>query len=30
LPNGVPFCAWSAAASVLLNQSLYADFKFLI
>jgi GH15 family glucan-1,4-alpha-glucosidase len=30
LPNGVPFCAWSAAASVFLNQSLYADFKFLI
>jgi GH15 family glucan-1,4-alpha-glucosidase len=30
LPNGVPFCAWSAAATVFLNQSLYADFKFLI
>ena len=29
-PNGVPFCAWSAAATVFLHQSLYANFKFLI
>jgi len=28
-PNGVPFCAWSAAASVLIHQSLYTNFKFL-
>ncbi|SHF90407.1 Alkaline and neutral invertase [Flavobacterium micromati] len=29
-PNGVPFCAWSAAAAVLIHQSLYTNFKFLI
>jgi GH15 family glucan-1,4-alpha-glucosidase len=28
-PNGVPFCAWSAAAAVLIHQSLYTNFKFL-
>ncbi len=26
-PNGVAFCAWSAAASVLVHQSLYNNFK---
>jgi len=29
-PNGVPFCAWSAAATVFLHQSLYTNFKFLV
>ncbi|MCL6461936.1 MAG: fructofuranosidase/invertase [Flavobacterium micromati] len=29
-PNGVLFCAWSAAAAVLIHQSLYTNFKFLI
>lgn len=29
-PNGVPFCAWSAAATVLLNNVLNNNFKFLI
>ncbi|MFV8325058.1 glycoside hydrolase 100 family protein [Flavobacterium sp. ZS1P14] len=29
-PNGVPFCAWSAAAAVMLHQSLYTNFKFLV
>lgn len=29
-PNGVAFCAWSAAAAVLLHQSLYNNFKFLV
>ncbi len=29
-PNGVPFCAWSAAGAVLLHQSLYANFKLLL
>lgn len=28
-PNGVAFCAWSAAASVLLEQSLHHNFKLL-
>ena len=28
-PNGVAFCAWSAAATVLLHQSLHSNFKFL-
>ena len=28
-PNGVAFCAWSAAASVLLEQSLHYNFKLL-
>ncbi len=30
LPNGIPFCAWSAAATVILNQSLMNNFKFLV
>jgi hypothetical protein len=30
IPNGVPFCAWSAAATVFLHQSIYANFKFLV
>lgn len=29
-PNGVPFCAWSAAAAVMLHQSVLTDFKFLV
>jgi GH15 family glucan-1,4-alpha-glucosidase len=29
-PNGVPFCAWSAAATVMLHQSINTNFKFLI
>lgn len=29
-PNGVPFCAWSAAATILLNQGIKANFKLLI
>lgn len=29
-PNGVPYCAWSAAASVLLHQSLHTNFKIFI
>lgn len=29
-PNGVSYCAWSAAATVLLHQSIKNDFKFLI
>ncbi|MFA9193614.1 fructofuranosidase/invertase [Flavobacterium sp. FBOR7N2.3] len=29
-PNGVPFCAWSAAATILLNQSITTNFKLLI
>ncbi|OAB28122.1 Alkaline and neutral invertase [Flavobacterium fryxellicola] len=29
-PNGVPFCAWSGAATVLVHQSLYTNFKFLV
>jgi len=28
--NGVKYCAWSAAATVLLNQSLYNNFKLLL
>jgi GH15 family glucan-1,4-alpha-glucosidase len=28
-PNGVPFCAWSAAAAVFLHQTIYTNFKFL-
>ncbi|MBL7885576.1 MAG: fructofuranosidase/invertase [Flavobacterium sp.] len=28
--NGVSFCAWSAAATVLVHQSLYNNFKILI
>ena len=30
VPNGVPFCAWSAAATVFLQQSRHANFKFLV
>jgi GH15 family glucan-1,4-alpha-glucosidase len=30
MPNGVPFCAWSAAATIFLHQSLTTNFKFLI
>jgi GH15 family glucan-1,4-alpha-glucosidase len=30
LPNGVPFCAWSAAAAVMLSQSINTNFKFLV
>jgi len=26
-PNGVSFCAWSAAAAVLVHQSLHNNFK---
>jgi hypothetical protein len=29
-PNGVSFCAWSAAASVLVHQSLHHNFKILV
>lgn len=29
-PNGVPKCAWSAAASVMLHQTLNTNYKFLI
>ncbi|TRX42389.1 glycoside hydrolase 100 family protein [Flavobacterium restrictum] len=29
-PNGVPLCAWSAAATVMLHQSIYTNFKFFI
>lgn len=29
-PNGVPFCAWSAAGAVLLHQSLHTNFKLLL
>jgi len=28
-PNGVLFCAWSAAARVFLHQNIYTNFKFL-
>lgn len=27
-PNGVKYCAWSAAAAVFLHQSIYNNFKF--
>lgn len=30
MPNGVPFCAWSAAATVLLHQGIIANFRLLI
>jgi GH15 family glucan-1,4-alpha-glucosidase len=30
IPNGVPFCTWSAAATVLLHQGITANFKLLI
>lgn len=29
-PNGVSLCAWSAAAAVLVHQSLHNNFKFLV
>ncbi len=29
-PNGVPFCAWSAAATVILHQSINTNFKYII
>ncbi|WP_369766107.1 fructofuranosidase/invertase [Flavobacterium sp. WC2429] len=29
-PNGVPFCAWSGAATVMLHQSINTNFKFLV
>jgi hypothetical protein len=29
-PNGVALCAWSAAASVLVHQSLHGNFKILV
>jgi len=29
-PNGVAYCAWSAAAAVLVHQSITNDFKFLV
>jgi GH15 family glucan-1,4-alpha-glucosidase len=29
-PNGVPYCAWSAAATIMLNQSIYTNFNFLV
>jgi GH15 family glucan-1,4-alpha-glucosidase len=30
MPNGVPLCAWSAAATIFLHQSIYDNFKFLV
>ena len=29
-PNGVPYCTWSAAATVMLHQSVYGGFKYLV
>lgn len=29
-PNGVAYCAWSAAASVLVHQSIHSNFKLLL
>ncbi len=29
-PNGVAFCAWSGAATVMLHQSVHSNFKFLV
>jgi hypothetical protein len=29
-PNGVAYCAWSAAAGILLQQSLTTNFKILL
>jgi GH15 family glucan-1,4-alpha-glucosidase len=29
-PNGVPFCAWSAAATIMLHQSIATNFNFLV
>lgn len=30
LPNGVPFCAWSGAATIILHQSINTNFKFFV
>jgi GH15 family glucan-1,4-alpha-glucosidase len=30
LPNGVKYCAWSAAAAVILHQNINTNFKFLV
>ncbi len=30
LPNGVPFCAWSAASAIFLHQIVHNNFKLLI
>ena len=30
MPNGVPFCTWSGAATILLHQGITANFKLLI
>ena len=27
VPNGVAFCAWSAAATILIHQSIHTNFK---
>ncbi len=29
-PNGVPYCAWSAAATVMLDQSINTNFKYIL
>lgn len=29
-PNGVPYCTWSAAATVMLHQSIFTQFKYLV
>jgi GH15 family glucan-1,4-alpha-glucosidase len=29
-PNGVSFCAWSAAASILVHQSIHSNFKLIV
>lgn len=29
-PNGVKYCAWSAAATLILHQNLYSNFKLLV
>ena len=29
-PNGVSFCAWSAAATILVHQSIHQNFKILV
>jgi GH15 family glucan-1,4-alpha-glucosidase len=29
-PNGVSHCAWSAAAMIMLHQSIYGNFKYLV
>lgn len=30
IPNGVKYCAWSAAAAVILHQNINTNFKFLV